>query len=97
VGETTFILRIILQPTTANVPFKFSRLQFPLKLVFTITINKSQGQSIKNVGVDLRTSVFFHNQLYVVLSRSTSIYLLKVFLSKHIPKTMNIVYSKVLI
>jgi len=34
-----------------------------------MTINKSQGQSVEHVGVDLRTPVFSHGQLYVALSR----------------------------
>ncbi len=37
-----------------------------------MTINKSQGQSLKYVGLDLRVPVFTHGQLYVALSRATS-------------------------
>ena len=36
-----------------------------------MTINKSQGQSLQNVGIDLRNSVFTHGQLYVAFSRAT--------------------------
>jgi len=93
VEETTFILTTI---TTIKVPFKFFRQKFPLKLAFIMTINKSQDQYVKHSGVDLQTPMLFHSQLYVALSWTTSIHLLKV-LSKHVPKTMNIVYSKVLI
>jgi len=59
-GETTFIPRITLQPTIAEVPFKFSRRQYPMKLAFGMMIKKSQGQSIKNVGVDLSSLVFYY-------------------------------------
>ena len=36
-----------------------------------MTINKSQGQTLKHVGLDLRGDVFCH-QLYVAVSRTTS-------------------------
>jgi len=96
-GKTTFIPKITLQPTTTNVPFKFSRQQFMVKLAFAMTINKAQGQFSQCVGVDLCTLMFSHSQLYIALSRTTSIQLLKVLLPQPIGKTMNIVYSKVLI
>jgi hypothetical protein len=52
--------------------FKLIRLQYPVRLAFSITINKSQGQSLRHVGIDIREEVFSHGQLYVALSRSTS-------------------------
>ena len=36
----------------------------------TITINKSQGQTLKIVGLDLRHPVFSHGMLYVAVSRT---------------------------
>jgi hypothetical protein len=37
-----------------------------------MSINKSQGQSVKQVRLNLKSSVFTHGQLYVALSCSTT-------------------------
>jgi len=50
-------------------PLRVRRRQFPLMLAYAMTGHKSQGQTIDFVGVDLRTDVFTHGQLYVMLSR----------------------------
>jgi ATP-dependent exoDNAse (exonuclease V) alpha subunit len=50
-----------------GMPWVRYRHQFPVKLVFTMTINKAQGQSLEEVGVDLQEAVFTHGQLYVAL------------------------------
>jgi ATP-dependent exoDNAse (exonuclease V) alpha subunit len=46
--------------------------QFSVRLSFGITINKSQGHTIPNVGIYLARHVFIHGQLYVALSRGVS-------------------------
>jgi len=73
--------------------------QFPAHLAFSMTINKSQGQSVQNVGLHLPTPVFTHDQLYVALSCCTSGQQIKVlFQDGHIePKTQNVVYPEVLL
>ena len=39
---------------------------------FAITINKTQGQTIPNVGIYLPEPVFSRGQLYIALSRGVS-------------------------
>ncbi|KAL4201421.1 hypothetical protein AMTRI_Chr02g258600 [Amborella trichopoda] len=69
-GNIVFIPRIPLQPSEdiISLPISFKRKQFPVHLAFAMTINKSQGHTIQNVGIYLPDDVFSHRQLYVVLS-----------------------------
>ena len=62
-----------------------------------MTVNKSQGQSVKHVELDLRVPVFSHGQLYVALSRCTSKEHIEILLSAEANgQTPNIVYQEVL-
>ena len=71
--QIELIPRIELTTLEDDYPFVLVRKQFPIKLSFTMTINKSQGQSLTNVGIDLRIPPFTHGQLYVAFSRSTNL------------------------
>ena len=53
-----------------KLPFVLKRLQFPIKVAFALTINRSQGQTFAGkLGILLPRSVWTHGQLYVTFSR----------------------------
>ena len=92
------IPRILIEPSAEDIPVKFKHHKFPVWLAFAMTINKSQGQSVANVGLDLHTPVFSHGQLYVALSHCTSESCIKVLFPEHEKgtKTVNIVWPQIL-
>ena len=47
--------------------------QYPLRLAWALTIHKSQGQTYERIALDLTTATFAPGQLYVALSRCTSL------------------------
>nr|XP_027102854.1 uncharacterized protein LOC113724113 [Coffea arabica]XP_027108986.1 uncharacterized protein LOC113728823 [Coffea arabica] len=103
-GKRVFLPKIPLQTSDSEkngIPFK--RTQFPVKLCFAMTINKSQGQTLDYVGIYLREPVFSHGQLYVAISRAKSSSAVKALI---VPatyrdvvtecKTRNVVFHEVL-
>ncbi len=60
VGKRVFIPRIIMSPSGTDWPFVLRRRQFPIRVPFAITINKSQGQTFNNVGIYLPSPVYSH-------------------------------------
>ena len=72
VGNIHFIPKVFFQPSDADLPFTLKRYQFPFRLAYSMTINKSQGQTFSSVGIFLDKSCFSHGQLYVALSRGRS-------------------------
>ena len=97
-GNRVLIPRISLTPSNEAPPIPLCQRQFPVCLAFAMTINKSQGQSVKHVGLDLQSAVFSHGQLYVALSHCTSANCIKVLLPENCEnrRTPNIVYKEVL-
>jgi len=97
-GIIRLLPRIKLTTTDEDLPFILERTQFPVCLCFAMTVHKSQGQSLEQVGVDLRTPAFTHGQLYVALSRVTSLDGLTLLLSEQsTTQTDNVVYPEVLL
>jgi len=94
--DTIFIPRIPFKFSTGRSGIEMVRRQFPLKLAYGMTINKAQGQTIDLLGVDLRSPVFSHGQLYVALGRVRSANTIKVLIPaenifNNVAHTVNIV------
>ena len=98
-GQAVLIPRIVLRGSK-DLPFTIARRQFPIRLAFAMTINKSQ-----DIDLYLPQPVFAHGQLYVALSRARSMESIKVLvcntnkqgLNKSDGKTytVNVVYKSV--
>ena len=66
-------------------------------VAFSMTINKSQGQTLNKLGIYLSQPVFSHGQLYVTLLKVTSYNFIKIATSDtdlnfHI---LNIIYNEI--
>jgi ATP-dependent exoDNAse (exonuclease V) alpha subunit len=75
--------------TEPGIPF--TRTQYPLEPGFCMTVNKSQGQTLDRVGVDLTArQCFSHGMLYTAMSRVRSASSLRI-LSGLVDKAVNVV------
>ncbi|KAK1369075.1 ATP-dependent DNA helicase [Heracleum sosnowskyi] len=98
-GEKAYIPRISMTLTDKALPFVLKRKQFHVAMYYAMTINKSQGQTVKNVGLFLPKTVFSHGQVYVVVSRVTSPLGLKILCVDEAVQcagyTKNVVYREI--
>ena len=99
-NRRVLIPRILFKPKERQFPFEWTRRQFPVKVCFAMTINKSQGQTLQHIGIWLSDSCFGHGQLYVADSRVGSPLQIK-FAIKKIDSypanfTSNVVFKEVL-
>ncbi|WVZ83374.1 hypothetical protein U9M48_030532 [Paspalum notatum var. saurae] len=85
IGDKVLLPRIALHVSSTRWPFVLSRRQYPVRLCYAMTINKSQGQT-------------FHGQLYVAVSRVTSRTGLRILVDDDMDSchsaTLNIVYRE---
>jgi len=70
-SETTYITKLHFQFTYHhNCSFKVIRTQFPLRLAYCLTYNRSQGQTADRVVLDIVHPPFSHGQFYVACTRT---------------------------
>ncbi len=91
-----------------GMSFQLTRLQFPLRLAYAMTYNKSLSQTLQKVLLDITKPPFSHGQLYVALSQVRNCKNIAMFLTdeelivsgdsptSHMPTVNNIVYQDVL-
>jgi ATP-dependent exoDNAse (exonuclease V) alpha subunit len=77
------------------------RTQFPLRLAYSISLNKSQGQEFNQLALDITKPSFAHGHLYVALSRiriasKIKFYVTEENLIDNVSFTDNVVYDEII-
>lgn len=96
--DIVLIPRISFHPQVGRNGITFNRVQFPLRIAYSLTTNKSQGQTLPRIGLDnMRFDCFAHGQLYVALSRAKNRQSVMILLPPHhvtnnTPHVQNCVY-----
>jgi len=99
-NQSFAIPRITLSLKNNKWPFVLQRRQYPIRVCYAMTINKSKGQTLSAVGLYLPKPVFTHGQLYVAVSRVTAKQGLKIYIEddegRPTDQTRNVVYTEIL-
>nr|XP_047142809.1 uncharacterized protein LOC124817066 [Hydra vulgaris] len=82
-GKQVFVTRIQLAPLDSNLSFVLKHRQFPVRLAYSMTINKYQGQTFDRVGVYLKQPCFSHGRLFVACLRTRAFNSLFFKVDKH--------------
>jgi len=76
--------------------FQMCRTQFPLRLAYCITVNRSQGQEYDNVLLDLCDPSFAHGHLYVGLSRAKYHNKIKILVNKEEIRENSVTFKNII-
>lgn len=72
-GAREFVPRVRFAFDLPGLGVEVARVQFPVRLAYAITVNKSQGKTLRRAALDLAAGQpFGHGQLYVAASRVPS-------------------------
>ena len=77
-NNVVFIPCMALDAGLSYSPVLFCCLEFPVHLTYVMTMNKSQGETVKHVGLNLMSSIFCYGQHYVALSHCTHLRNIKI-------------------
>ena len=74
-GKIVFIPRIDIESNEDGLPFTLKRRQFPIRPAFCMTVNKSQGQTFKKIGLFLEDPLYSHGKAYKLSCPSNYYYI----------------------
>ncbi len=95
-GNLHYIQRNLLTLTDLGIPIDLKRIQFPRRSAFAMTVNKSQGCTFNYVGIYLNDPLFSHGQLFVAMSKVSSLNNLFIATSAKVEgTTRNLVYKEI--
>jgi ATP-dependent exoDNAse (exonuclease V) alpha subunit len=73
----------------------FYRYQFPFAPAYAMSVNKAQGQTLKRVGIMMKSDMFSHGQLYVALSRTSHVDNLMIAKTSPSTELVNVVHKAI--